>query len=270
MGVYYAIRELLNTDSFIKKVGDPSKGIEEKTFTVQGLGNVGYWVSKFIVKDGGLITTIIERDAAIYKASGFDIEDVKSYINSNNGSLKGYPGADDIETENPLSYLEREVQYIIPAAVEKSIHKNNAVNIKALAIFEAANGPTTFAAEEILKEKGIVCVPDLLANGGGVTCRYFEWLKNIAHVSHGRMTRKYEQQSTVGLLEHIGYNTKDLNLTGRSELEIVYTALDEIMTTAVRENWEYAMEKDLLFRDACLVRAMNKIHQHYVDCGFSL
>lgn len=222
------------------------------------------------MKDGGFITTIIERDASVYKADGLDLEDVKRYIVENKGSLKGYTGADEIETENPLSYLEREVQYIIPAAVEKSIHKGNAANIKAQAIFEGANGPTTFAAEEILKEKGIVCVPDLLANGGGVTCSYFEWLKNLAHVSHGRMTRKYEQQSTLGLLENIGYNTKDLQLTGGSELEIVYTALDEIMTTAVKENWEFAIEKDLLFRDACLVRAMNKIHQHYIDCGFSL
>jgi glutamate dehydrogenase (NAD(P)+) len=270
LGVYYCIRELLNTDSFIKKVKDPTKGIEGKTFTVQGLGNVGYWVSKFIVKDGGIITTIIERDAAIHKAGGFDIEEVKQYIISNKGSLAGYQGADEIETENPLVFMEKEVQYIIPAAVEKSIHKGNAGKLKCQAIFEGANGPTTFAAEEILREKGVVCVPDLLANGGGVTCSYFEWLKNLAHVSHGRMTRKYEQQSTVGLLEHIGYDTKGMKLTGGSELEIVYTALDEIMTTAVRENWEFAIENDLLFRDACLVRAMNKIHQHYVDCGFSL
>ena len=270
LGVYYAIRELLNTDSFIKKVKDPTKGIEGKTFTVQGLGNVGYWVSKFIVKDGGIITTIIERDAAIHKAGGFDIEEVKQYIISNKGSLAGYQGADEIETENPLVFMEKEVQYIIPAAVEKSVHMGNAGKLKCQAIFEGANGPTTFAAEEILREKGVVCVPDLLANGGGVTCSYFEWLKNLAHVSHGRMTRKYEQQSTVGLLEHIGYDTKGMKLTGGSELEIVYTALDEIMTTAVRENWEFAIENDLLFRDACLVRAMNKIHQHYVDCGFSL
>ena len=130
LGVYYCIRELLNTDSFIKKVKDPTKGIEGKTFTVQGLGNVGYWVSKFIVRDGGIITTIIERDAAIHKADGFDIEEVKQYIINNKGSLAGYQGADDIETENPLSYMEREVQYIIPAAVEKSVHKGNAGNLK--------------------------------------------------------------------------------------------------------------------------------------------
>ena len=142
--------------------------------------------------------------------------------------------------------------------------------MKCRAVFEGANGPTTFAAEEILLKKGIVCVPDLLANGGGVTCSYFEWLKNLQHVSHGRMTRKYEQQSTVDLLTHIGYDTKEMNMTGGSELEIVYSALDEIMTTAVKENWQFAIDNELCFRDACLVRAMGKIQQHYDDCGFTV
>merc|ERR1712167_370854 len=73
-------------------------------------------------------------------------------------------------------------------------------------------GPTTFAAEEILIERGIMVVPDMLANGGGVTCSYFEWLKNLAHVSHGKMTRKFEQESTMSLLQHIGYTKEDVKL----------------------------------------------------------
>jgi len=134
---------------------------------------------------------VVEYDCAVHDPNGLDIEDVKAHI-IKTGSLKGYK-APEVEERNPLKFLEKKVQYIIPAAVEKSIHKGNAPNIDCLAVFEGANGPTTFAAEEILLKKGIVCVPDLLANGGGVTCSYFEWLKNLAHVSHGRMTRKYEQ-----------------------------------------------------------------------------
>lgn len=156
--------------------------------------------------------------------------------------------------------MEREVDFIIPAAVEKSINRGNANKLQCKAVFEGANGPTTFAAEEILIQRGITVVPDMLANGGGVTCSYFEWLKNLAHVSHGKMTRKFEQESTMSLLQHIGYSKEDVHLEGGDEKDIVYTALDEIMSTATSENWDYAIERNLSFRDACLVRAMNKIH----------
>ena len=89
--------------------------------------------------------------------------------------------------------MTREVDYLIPAAIEKSLHKKNAHEIRCKAIFEGANGPTTYAAEEILNKKGIVVAPDLLVNGGGVTCSYFEWLKNIEHVSPGKMTKRFEE-----------------------------------------------------------------------------
>ena len=270
LGVYYAVRELLNTKSFIEKVGDAKPGIKDKTFTIQGFGNVGFWAAKFIHKDGGKITHIIERDAAIHKAGGFDVDHVKAYMNENKGSLLGYPDCDEIETTDPLSYLEREVQYLIPAAVEKVINKGNADKLKCKAIFEGANGPTTFAAEEILLERGIIISPDLLTNGGGVTCSYFEWLKNLEHISPGKMSKKYEQQSTLRLLELIGYTNDDLDIKGAEEIDIVYSALDEIMTQAVRDNWSFAIEKDLNFRDACLVRSMEKIHQAYIDCGLTV
>lgn len=173
-------------------VGDKKSGIAGKTFTIQGFGNVGYWAAKFIHRDGGIITHIIERDAAISNAKGFDVDHVKDYMNKNKGSLIGYKNCDTIETKNPLSYLEKEVQYLIPAAVEKVINKGNAHNLKCRAVFEGANGPTTFAGEEILLKRGIIVSPDLLTNGGGVTCSYFEWLKNLEHISPGKMSKKYE------------------------------------------------------------------------------
>ena len=185
----------------------------------------------------------------------------------NNFSLKGYKGADSIEEKDPLSYFDKEVQYCIPAANEKSIHKDNANILKCKAIFEGANGPTTFAAEEILLNKGIVISPDILTNGGGVTCSYFEWLKNLEHVSTGKMTKKLEENSTKKLMELIGQDPTQMNIKGADEIDIVYTALDEIMTQAVKENWEYAEENGLNFRDACLVRAMEKIYQAYKDNG---
>lgn len=162
---------------------------------------------------------------------------------------------------------------MIPAATEKSIHKGNAKDIQVKAIFEGANGPTTFAAEQILVERGIVCAPDLLVNGGGVTCSYFEWLKNIDHVSPGKMTKKYEEKSQAKLLQIMGFTPADVDeasLKGADEIDIVYSGLEEIMCTAVKENWEFAVKKNLTFRDACLVSSINKVYQSYKENGIMI
>jgi glutamate dehydrogenase (NAD(P)+) len=119
-------------------------------------------------------------------------------------------------------------------------------------------------AEEILLRRGIVCCPDLLMNGGGVTVSYFEWLKNLDHVTPGRMTKKYEEKSQAKLLEALGYDPQKVGVDeGADELDIVYSGLEEIMTSAVKENWDYAMANDLCFRDACLGRAITKVYSCY-------
>jgi len=269
LGVYYAIRELLNEKTFMDKVGAKQLGIAGHTFCFQGFGNVGYWAAKFVEQDGGKVTTIIERDCAAYKADGFNVDHIKAYLKENK-TLIGYEDADEIEIKDPLSYLTRQVDFLVPAATEKSIHRVNAPHIKCKAIFEGANGPTTFAAEDILLEKGIICAPDLLVNGGGVTCSYFEWLKNIDHVSPGKMTKKFDENSQLKLLSLMGYTEMDDQVKGAEEIDIVYSALDETMTNAVHDNWKYAVEHDLNFRDACLVNAMMKIYNHYRECGLSM
>jgi glutamate dehydrogenase (NAD(P)+) len=179
LGVFYGIRELLNDKDFCKKAGF-STGIKDKEFVVQGFGAVGYWASKFITEEGGRVTTIIEHNSAIYKKEGFNPDDVQEYMGKNK-TLKGYPKATTEETENPKSYMEKECDVFIPAAVEKSINKDNARNIKCKVVAEGANGPTTVRADEILQERGILIIPDLLLNAGGVTVSYFEWLKNLQH-----------------------------------------------------------------------------------------
>ena len=269
LGVYYAIRELTSYKTFCDKIGLP-KGIKGRTFSVQGFGAVGYWAAKFLEKDGGIITTIIEYNSAIHNPEGFNVQDVKDYM-VKNGTLKGFPGAVDTEIADPLAYLEKEADYMIPAAVEKSLHKGNAEKIKVKAIFEGANGPTTFAAEQIFTERGIICAPDLLVNGGGVTCSYFEWLKNLEHISPGKMTKKYEEKSQMRLLEIMGYEPEEgKEIEGASELDIVYSGLDEIMSSATKENWDFAMKKNLSFRDACLVNAIHKVYNSYKENGIMI
>ena len=97
--------------------------------------------------------------------------------------------------------MEMPCDILIPAAVERSINNKNAPNLQCKVVVEGANGPTTFMGEEILNERGIIVVPDMLVNVGGVTVSYFEWLKNIDHVAPGRMTKKYEEKKNIEMIE---------------------------------------------------------------------
>lgn len=270
LGVYYAIREMTSYKTFCDKVDLP-KGIKDRTFVVQGFGAVGYWASHFLEKDGGKVTGVIEYNSAIYNPDGLDVEAVNDYMKAN-GSLKGFPGATEETVENPEEFLEKPCDYLIPAAVEKSLHKGNAHKINAKAIFEGANGPTTFAAEQIFNQRGIVCCPDMLVNGGGVTCSYFEWLKNLEHISPGKMTKKYEEQSQRKLLEIMGYDmeSQGSQIEGASEVDIVYSGLDEIMSSACKENWNLAIHKNLSFREACLVNSITKVYNSYKENGIMI
>jgi glutamate dehydrogenase (NAD(P)+) len=137
-------------------------------------------------------------------------------------------------------------------------------------VVEGANGPTTFAGEEILVQRGIICCPDLLLNGGGVTVSYFEWLKNLDHVSPGKLSKKYEEKSQKKLLEMMGFKGSDKGIKGAEEIDIVYSGLEEIMTSAVKENWDLAMRRNLIFRDACLINGITKVYQCYKECGITI
>ena len=154
--------------------------------------------------------------------------------------------------------------------MEKSLHKGNANMVQVKAVFEGANGPTTYAAEQIMTRKGIVVAPDMLVNGGGVTCSYFEWLKNIDHVAPGRMTKKYQVKSQAKLLELMGFAHQADQLQGADEIDIVYSGLEEIMQSAVHENWAFAKEKNLSFRDACFVNAINKVYSNIMETGIMI
>jgi glutamate dehydrogenase (NAD(P)+) len=269
LGVYYGLRELMNNQpTFYEKIGLP-KGLKDRTFNLQGFGNVGYWAAKFFHGDGAKITTIVEYNSAIHNPAGINPDDAKKWF-TEHGSFAGYPNAKEIELKNPLSFMEKECDFLVPAATEKSIHKGNADRLKCKAVVEGANGPTTYAAEELLAKKGVVICPDLLMNGGGVTVSYFEWLKNLDHVSPGKLSKKYDERSQKKLLEMMGFKGNDSSVKGADEIDIVYSGLEEIMTSAVKENWGFAHSKNLIFRDACLSNAINKVYQCYKECGITI
>ena len=249
-GVEYALQEFFRHPEDVAKAG-LSGSLDGKRVVVQGLGNVGYHAAKFLSEeDGCKVTGIIERDGALVSETGMDVEEVRTWI-VGHGGVSGYPNATFVE--DGMSVLEADCDILIPAAIEGVIHLGNADRIKAPLIIEAANGPVTFGADEILRKKGTVIIPDLYANAGGVTVSYFEWVKNLSHIRFGRMQRRQEEsrhQLIVDELERISRDTsinwtlsdgfKEKYLKGAGELELVRSGLDDTMRGAyqsMRERW---------------------------------
>lgn len=191
LGIYYVLRELLSKEDFCDKA-DVNIGLKGKKIIIQGFGNVGYHFARFCVRDGAKVVGIVEHDAAVYSKHGLDVEDVKKHI-LKHGSLTSYEDAEEKELEDPTFFFRKKCDVFAPCAVDGSINMHNAKHIRAKIIIEGANGPTTFKGDQILRENGQMVIPDMLANVGGVTVSYFEWLKNLSHVVPGRMTKKYEE-----------------------------------------------------------------------------
>nr|WP_111405818.1 Glu/Leu/Phe/Val dehydrogenase [Phycocomes zhengii] len=249
-GVQYALREFFRHPEDIAKAG-LSGGLDGKRIIVQGLGNVGYHAASFLrAEDGAKITGIIERDGALHSEDGLDVEAVHAWI-AKHGGVTGFPDA--THTTDGGSVLEADCDILIPAALEGVINRDNAARIKATLIIEAANGPVTAMADEILRERGVVIIPDMYANAGGVTVSYFEWVKNLSHIRFGRMQRRQEEarhQLVVDELERLDRYLGDAwsmtpdfkakYLRGAGELELVRSGLDDTMRTAyqsMREVW---------------------------------
>ena len=144
------------------------------TVAVQGFGNVGSIASQLLAREGCKIVAISDRTGAIYNTNGIDVEDAVAYVKERR-SLDGYVKGDRITNEESLTL---DVDVLLPAALENVITTKNAGKIRAKIICEGANGPTTAAADAVLEEKGIFVIPDILANAGGVTVSYFEWVQD--------------------------------------------------------------------------------------------
>ena len=249
-GVQYALRE------FFRHKEDAAKArlsgdLDGKRVIIQGLGNVGYHAAKFLSEeDGCKVVAVIERDGALLDDKGLDIEAIFQWIKAH-GTIKAFPHA--TYTENGAAVLEHDCDILIPAALEGVINLGNAARIRAPLIVEAANGPITFGADEILRQKGVVIIPDMYANAGGVTVSYFEWVKNLSHIRFGRMQRRAEEARHHLLVEELeklsedkglGWTLspgfKDKYLKGAGELELVRSGLDDTMRgayQAMREIW---------------------------------
>lgn len=240
-GVQYALREFFRHSEDVAKAG-LSGSLAGKRVIVQGLGNVGFHAAKFLAEeDDAKIIGVIERDGGVLDPDGLDVIGLQAWI-AEHGGMKDYPHA-QVVSEGTL-LLEEPCDILIPAAIEAVINQTNAARVQAPLIIEAANGPITAAADDILRAKGTVIIPDLYANAGGVTVSYFEWVKNLSHIRFGRMQRRQEEarhQLLVDELERLagaiggqGLSAafKAQYLPGSGELELVRSGLDDTMRIA--------------------------------------
>ena len=278
-GVEFALQEFFRHPEDVARAG-LSGTLEGKRVIVQGLGNVGYHAAKFLAEeDGCIIVGVVERDGALIDDSGLDIDRVRHWI-AQHGGVKGYPEANFVF--EGISVLEKECDILIPAALEGVITRENAPRIQARLIIEAANGPVTASADEILRNKGLVIIPDLYANAGGVTVSYFEWVKNLSHIRFGRMQRRQEEarhQLIVNELERLSADTgigwtlspdfKEKYLRGAGEMELVRSGLDDTMRGAyqsMREVW-HAREDVTDLRTASYIVAIERVATSYREKG---
>ena len=273
LGVFFGIREVCNNEDVMKKLG-LSTGIAGKKVIVQGLGNVGYHSAKFFQEGGAIIVGLAEFEGSIYNEKGLDVEAVFQHRKAT-GSILNFPGATNFSKSSDA--LEAPCDILIPAALENVINGDNAGNVKAKIVGEAANGPLTPEADEILINKGVLVVPDMYLNAGGVTVSYFEWLKNLSHVSYGRLEKRFMENQNANILSQIESMTgnkvtdsqRKLLVHGPDEIDLVRSGLEDTMikaTNEILECWKNNPDiKDM--RTASFVVAINKVGTSYMELG---
>lgn len=215
LGGSYALDEVLRVSGILKT---------GQTVAIQGFGNVGSFLAQYLIEKGYRVVGLSDSKSAIFSQEGLkDIKDIEAY-KAKTGSLKDYPGSENISQG---SILTLDVDILVPAALENAITKENAPDIKAKIILEMANGPTTREADEILKEKGVMVIPDILANAGGVVVSYFEWYQNM----HSEKWSK----------------------------EDVFQKLEQKMRTAAGGVFTTAQKHDVTLRDAAYLVALQRL-----------
>lgn len=272
-GVFYGIREAM-ADTDLTRQHGLTPGLAGKRVVVQGLGNVGYHAAQFLQAAGVLLVGLAEQEGAIANPDGLDLDAVVRH-RKDSGRITGFPGATDLPSSGAA--LELDCDVLVPAALENVLTPENAGRIRARCVAEAANGPTTADADELLRSRGVLLIPDMYLNAGGVTVSYFEWLKNLSHVRFGRMSKRFEEASAREMVQAIesatGKGLSDAErkriVRGPDEEDLVNSGLEETMTSAFREirRAQTANPKIPDLRTAAFVVAIDKIALSYGELG---
>jgi glutamate dehydrogenase (NAD(P)+) len=272
-GLYFALREACAQQADMTRLG-LATGLEGKRVVVQGLGNVGYHAAKFCREGGAILIGVAEREGAITNAKGLHEDEIVEHRKATS-SILNFPGATNLAST--AAALELDCDVLIPAALEGVFTADNAARVKAKIILEGANGPTTPAADPIFREKGILVIPDIYANAGGVTVSYFEWIKNLSHVRFGRMSKRHEMANELAMLRTIEAatgktfsETERLKIAkGPDEQDLVNSGLEETMISAYHElvltREKHPGVPDL--RIAAFLNAIHKVARSYAELG---
>ena len=272
-GLFYVLREVCCQPGEMEQLG-LALGLEGKRIVVQGFGNVGYWTARFCHAEGARIVGLADHGGTITNPHGLDPDAVRRHVDVT-GSVRDFPDATSFA--EPKASLELECDVLIPAAVENQLTAENASRVKARIVLEAANGPTTPEADGIFQSRGMLVIPDVYANAGGVIVSYFEWLKNLSHVKFGRLERRYRARADNRLLEAMESATgTELSASQRAEivqpldeLTVVYSGLEETMIDAYYQMREtmHRVNGTSDLRTAAFLLAIDRVAQGYLELG---
>jgi len=273
-GVVYALRELFRQPIELKRLGLDGD-LAGKSISVQGFGNVGYHAARILhEEDHARIVAVGEWDGTVYSPKGIDIAALQRH-RKKTGSIRNFRGAKNLPKSGDC--LEVECDVLIPAALENQITQENMKRIRCKVVAEAANGPTTPRAEDYLTSCGVLVLPDIFMNAGGVTVSYFEWTKNISHMRYGRLEKRLDhakRENLVGAIESLVDNPfprrkRETLVRGTDEEDLVNSGLEETMISAYDEILEirnrYRSVDDM--RTAAYINALEKICKSYLELG---
>jgi len=272
-GIEEVVREIFRHEDIVKEAGLKNE-LKDNEIIVQGFGNVGSNLAKHLYnRDDAKIIAIGEYDGYLYNKKGIDINALIEFFQKNKSINNPKLG----EFKNkPSELLELDCDILIPAALENAITVDNVDKIRTKLIIEAANGPVSFEADQKLFKKGIMIIPDIYVNAGGVVVSYFEWVKDISHIRFGRVEKRFQEQKILDIIDLIDKKTNTKTdfdtikkiIHGADEEDLAFSGLEDSMRNAFIEIYNAKKQIKKSFRDSAYYVSLKKIRNFYTVEGF--
>ena len=272
-GIEEVVREIFRHEDVVKEAGLKNE-LKDNEIIVQGFGNVGSNLAKHLYnRDNAKIIAIGEFDGYLYNKKGIDINALIEFYKTN--KTINNPKLGEFKNK-PSELLELDCDILIPAALENAITVDNVDKIKTKLIIEAANGPISFEADQKLFEKGVMIIPDIYVNAGGVVVSYFEWVKDISHIRFGRVEKRFQEQKILDIIDLIDKKTNTKTdfdtikriVHGADEEDLAFSGLEDSMRNAFIEIYNAKKQIKKSFRDSAYYVSLKKIRNFYTVEGF--